>query len=403
MGSANSRFGLRKFARIAHSDFEGKHEDEALENKTRQAHKQSKTQDSTQANSIHSFHCFGQKNKTGLKEERRQTRVTWHHKGISINARAKHNVEEMRIHEMDSAERILDMEAQIRQLKHEKNHLLSRLSEIGAVRLLDNNPDLADLSDANRPEKLMEQFAEIYDNEWTYAFEYLIQTKELQDKDAIKELLRILQVIYRECLSASRKHSEKLKKAIARFLGLSKQKDELVIKETEKRLKEYRGKNHELNITQIGKTIKKRLKGGQIEDKVSGATDKYIQACTRVCWLMCIKEPQMHLHFGDIPENDHKHDANQDVHIFDTTQFVSYTKTGMYVKYVVWPALFLYKDGPIMKKGVAQGSQGKPTKYEISADNKDGDEHDNSVKNFGDTRWASTAVSDDGFYAKAKH
>ncbi|KAL3879565.1 hypothetical protein ACJMK2_031859 [Sinanodonta woodiana] len=276
------------------------------------------------------------------------------------------------------------------------------MSEIGAVKLVDNNPNLADLSDANRPEKLVEQFAEIYDNEWMYAFESLIGRNELQEEDAIKELLNILRVIYTECLSASRKRSIKLKNAIVRYMGMSKKKDELVIKETVTRLREYRGKNPDISITRIGKIIDKRLKE-QIEDKVYVATDKYIQICTRVCWLMCIKDPQMHLHFGDSPGTYPNHGVRQDIHMFNATQFVSYTKTGMYVKYFVWPALFLYKNGPIMKKGVAQGSHEKPTIYEITADNKDGNEYDNSVTCLLDTRQKHNGASDDGIYTAAKH
>ncbi|KAL3879693.1 hypothetical protein ACJMK2_031980 [Sinanodonta woodiana] len=45
---------------------------------------------------------------------------------------------------------------------------------------------------------------------------------------------------------------------------------------------------------------------------------------------------------------------------FDSTQFASYTRTGMYLKYVVWPAVYLYESGPIMKRGVAQGFNGEP-------------------------------------------
>ncbi|KAK3593595.1 hypothetical protein CHS0354_018691 [Potamilus streckersoni] len=40
-------------------------------------------------------------------------------------------------------------------------------------KLRDNNPNIADLSDPNRPTKLSEQFSEMYDNEWTDAFDEL--------------------------------------------------------------------------------------------------------------------------------------------------------------------------------------------------------------------------------------
>ena len=61
------------------------------------------------------------------------------------------------------------------------------------TKLSADNPDIADLSDENRPTKLAEKYSELYDNEWTDAFEV---TEELKgEKQAIKILLTILQVV----------------------------------------------------------------------------------------------------------------------------------------------------------------------------------------------------------------
>ena len=68
-----------------------------------------------------------------------------------------------------------------------------RLSKAMGDRLTDNNPNITDLSDRNRPTKLAEKCAELYDNQWTDAFEVLqkyFQTEET----VIKALLHILQV-----------------------------------------------------------------------------------------------------------------------------------------------------------------------------------------------------------------
>ena len=40
---------------------------------------------------------------------------------------------------------------------------------------------------------------------------------------------------------------------------------------------------------------------------------------------------------------------------FDTNTFYPYTQRGRFTEYVVWPALFRYKNGPVLAKGVAQG------------------------------------------------
>lgn len=44
---------------------------------------------------------------------------------------------------------------------------------IAGHKLTAGNPDIADLSDAFRPTKVAEEFGQLYDNEWTSAFDEL--------------------------------------------------------------------------------------------------------------------------------------------------------------------------------------------------------------------------------------
>jgi len=63
------------------------------------------------------------------------------------------------------------------------------------------NPNIVDLSDKNRPTKLAEVFGEIYDNEWTDAFEFFDGEPKTSSKsgeethDSVDKLLNILKVI----------------------------------------------------------------------------------------------------------------------------------------------------------------------------------------------------------------
>ena len=52
---------------------------------------------------------------------------------------------------------------------------------MAGTKLTYNNPNIADLSDEKRPTKLAEEFSELYDNEWTDAFEY-VDIENEQDK-----------------------------------------------------------------------------------------------------------------------------------------------------------------------------------------------------------------------------
>ncbi|KAK3580436.1 hypothetical protein CHS0354_035478 [Potamilus streckersoni] len=258
-------------------------------------------------------------------------------------------------------QKIADLEAEKQQLRDAIDLLTARLSETGALRFTENNPYIVDLSDDNRHDKLAEQMSELYDNEWTNAFQHLTETEGLQDEETVTRLLNILKKIYTICLKFTRKQTEDLKKAILSYLGLSAEnKDDVAVMETEKILREYRLTQLEPTLGCIIKDIKDQLKD-ELEGKVHNTVDKYIQKCTHLCWFMDIKTPQMHLDFDMTQRNETPGDDGNDFPShFDTTKFVSYTKVGMYVEYIVWPALFLYKNGPIIKKGVAQGLNRKP-------------------------------------------
>lgn len=65
----------------------------------------------------------------------------------------------------------------------------------------------------------------------------------------------------------------------------------------------------------------------------------YVESCLEVCWYSSINEPPMHYGF----------DAEE-----QTDDFREYTQGGKAVDFVVWPAMYLFINGPILYKGVAQ-------------------------------------------------
>lgn len=44
---------------------------------------------------------------------------------------------------------------------------------------------------------------------------------------------------------------------------------------------------------------------------------------------------------------------------FDKDLYKEYTCRGEYIDFIVWPTLFLHKGGPLLSKGVAQGTKKK--------------------------------------------
>lgn len=60
-------------------------------------------------------------------------------------------------------------------------------------RLRDGNPDIADLSDPNRPTEIGKHFSELYDNEWSDAYEEMTKIKE---DHRIRALYLIMEVLF---------------------------------------------------------------------------------------------------------------------------------------------------------------------------------------------------------------
>ena len=67
----------------------------------------------------------------------------------------------------------------------------------------------------------------------------------------------------------------------------------------------------------------------------------YIENCVKMCYFAVVQDPPMYLDF-------------EPGGVFDRLAFKEFTKSGTRVDYLVWPALYLYKDGPLLSKGVVQ-------------------------------------------------
>lgn len=67
-----------------------------------------------------------------------------------------------------------------------------KLSRVADVHLSDNNPDISDLSDSDRPQKLNEKISNLYDKEWTDAIE--IMETDQGEQPAIGIILNIVMV-----------------------------------------------------------------------------------------------------------------------------------------------------------------------------------------------------------------
>ncbi|XP_071125510.1 uncharacterized protein [Mytilus edulis] len=77
------------------------------------------------------------------------------------------------------------------------------------------------------------------------------------------------------------------------------------------------------------------------KDKDNPAVIAYASRCIEALWLMVIQDPPMTI---DWPKENSK---------FDSGVYKEYCRKGQYVKLPVWPAVYLYKNGPLVNKGYA--------------------------------------------------
>ncbi|XP_062580976.1 uncharacterized protein LOC134242845 [Saccostrea cucullata] len=261
---------------------------------------------------------------------------------------------------------------------------IERLSEVAGAKLTNENPNITDLSDPNRPIKIAEQYSELYDNAWTDIFEKLTEKYKVSEKEAIQMLLHILEISYRFCAEIAstrlavpdenkpnggpKEETTKGKKQeIAQILS----SDEIIVMQKffdnpkqavdNKTLKsvlekigvsetDMKNMKNLLKITVDGtchfveQHVWEKRSEIQAQDDVHlEITKPYLKKCVRICWLMVAQDPPVFLKTLDKKDNK-----------FDKDLYREFTSSGKKMDHVVWPAILLHEGGPLLKKGVAQ-------------------------------------------------
>ncbi|XP_063413896.1 uncharacterized protein LOC134696168 isoform X2 [Mytilus trossulus] len=237
-----------------------------------------------------------------------------------------------------SESRIAELIRERDELKKAKDEALSRLSEMMGVKLRENNPAITDLNDPNRPMKLGEQFNELYENEWTEAFLELQDLKTddtpISEEDAVTILLKILKEINEQSIAEL---TLQLSGVLQSVQGLPQDDIKDFIKSIKDAFKANSGKYASL----IHKKISMDDLHCPTVVQYVHCCELYIENCAKICYLAAVQDPPMLLHFD--PE-----------YVYDKQIFKEYTTMGRRVKFLVWPALFLHKGGPLLSKGVVQ-------------------------------------------------
>ncbi|XP_052811948.1 uncharacterized protein MCAP_0864-like [Mya arenaria] len=213
-----------------------------------------------------------------------------------------------------------------------------RLNTVVGAQIAADNPHIAELSDESRPTKLAETYSEIYDNEWTDAYEDM-ENEGLNEGKAIQKLLGILMDVDGDCRSMANDFKNNIKRA-----ALSLSENGSNVKETKidvtrnNLLKEIQKSFAPLLVEDVYKNLVKKIKL-----KLPKNTERFYRSCVELCWLMSVQDPPV---VFDTPKTGGK---------FDSDRYRTYTKMGKQLDYVVWPPMLLHAGGPLLAKGVAQG------------------------------------------------
>ncbi|XP_060567833.1 uncharacterized protein LOC132726518 isoform X4 [Ruditapes philippinarum] len=240
------------------------------------------------------------------------------------------------------------LQKEIEELKEEKDVLLNRLSKMAGANLTDNNPAIADLSDPNRATKLAEQFSELYDNSWTDAYEVL----EISDEnECIQYLLNIIVESYNMCSDISKMQQRALARALhnpTEGLSIKTIANEKVNHDSDVNLSKLQSRTlSDLRKTSVDLSIVdvKSYITAKNENWVrKGELKQFTMSCIELCWFMHLQSPPVYLDATLVSGST-----------LDTNKYKPYTKSGKKIDFIVWPSLYLHKDGPILCKGVAQG------------------------------------------------
>ncbi|XP_060556660.1 uncharacterized protein LOC132717244 [Ruditapes philippinarum] len=228
------------------------------------------------------------------------------------------------------------------------------LSQLASERL--RNGKATDLEEVTSPKHVADMFNELYNREWTAAYEELQQMYR-DPNETIQHLTKIIKSAYDYCGNTAERQivnimmhtenemlypniSQQSRAALEAQVRPDRQLI-AIVRENDAMLRDFRKYASVASLPVVKwlfyEDILKTIHPAQ---RPTNSQVAFIDRCIEVIWMMCTQANPMHLEFcnkGDRP----------------TSLFKPFTRSGNAVQNCVWPALFLHKNGPLMEKGVA--------------------------------------------------
>ncbi|XP_052719808.1 uncharacterized protein LOC128191665 [Crassostrea angulata] len=132
------------------------------------------------------------------------------------------------------------MQNQLKEKEEEIEELSMRLSKFASQQLTEGNPNIADLSDTHRPTRLGEMYSQLFDDEWSEAFEAFKPKTEDDGNNVLPDTLytlqNILTNIFEFCKDQFKRQKIYLEDSFAVTLGFEKPKRDDAASEKDSRV-----------------------------------------------------------------------------------------------------------------------------------------------------------------------
>ncbi|WAR03303.1 hypothetical protein MAR_009861 [Mya arenaria] len=161
-----------------------------------------------------------------------------------------------------------------------------------------------------------------------------------RERECIKQLERETSAF---CMKQSQRQMARIKSAVI----ASDDKDLALPIPVSKQLKDCRKAAAETSAQNMIQKYNRQLRQSTSKTARDAVRVKeFLEECFYVCWLMSIQDPPVVL------DEDFQSGGR-----FDSEVYKAYTKSGPTNDFLVWPAMFLHKGGPVLCKGVAQAQE----------------------------------------------
>ncbi|XP_052076012.1 uncharacterized protein LOC127714094 isoform X2 [Mytilus californianus] len=245
--------------------------------------------------------------------------------------------------------KLMEKDVQIKLLQENVSNLTKKCAKTDDDRV--NVSAYTELSDPNRPIKIAEKISDIFEYEWPKSIEAL-EAFDLEEKECVNILLHFLTDTYDACGKIVSDLDHHLKQAL--IVPECEEDEEeapnqVVPAEILQTLKNLRLQLTENNLEILQKKLRSHLRKARtnVTDEHITACAKYVTDCIKYVWMIQIQDPQVYIEW-DFPSGAK----------IEWDLFRSYTKSGDYIDYIVWPVIYEHKGGHLLCKGVVQPMSG---------------------------------------------